>query len=490
MRQPLRKVLSCMALLPFAMLLSCSAEDSDRQSVAAPVELVIRGGMLLDMVGDVPDARPIKALIVRNGKIDAIIDADSAESVPQAATVIEAESGYLLPGFIDAHVHFRPWVADASIWKRASSYYGITTLFDTGPCGDHCAETGQEASEWIQAYKAFMNSSPIADGPTLFITGRRIQDLAGEHPLGEKLSSRSEVAEYLDSLVELGVDGVKVEATLPADLRAAVIEEASARGLPVVGHSRDAFESIAAGMKFIEHMWPITSSTAGDPGQKLNSPQDDHLLDLDNTGRLIEALVASGVYVNPTMFGRYGYFADSMQGEAERDFESFGFGGLFSDLPESDKDGVRAWWARADRLDAARLERYHQGYANVKAFLKLFSAAGGKVLVATDSGEVRLVGIGLHREMRMLAEAGIPPYRVLLGATRWPAEMIDKHDSIGTIEEGKQADILIFSVDPTTDMQHSQEIRYVIKSGVVLRDALDCSVIRPPASITCKHREL
>ena len=476
-----------MTMLPFAMLLACSAEDTDRQSVAAPPELVIRGGMLRDMVGDLPDARPIKALVVRNGKIDAIIDADSAESVPEAATVIEAESGYLLPGFIDAHVHFRPWVADASIWKRASSYYGITTLFDTGPCGDHCAETGQDASEWIQAYKGFMNSSPIADGPTLYITGRRIQDLAGEHPLGEKLNSRSEIVEYLDSLVELGVEGVKVEATLPPDLRAAVIEEAGTRGLPVVGHSRDAFESIAAGMKFIEHMWPITSSTAGDPGQKISSPQDDHLLDLDNAEGIIESLVANDVYVNPTMFGRYGYFADSMQGEADRDFESFKFGGLFSDLPQTDKDGVRAWWARADNLDAGTLETYHEGYAKVKAFLKLFSEAGGKVLVATDSGEVRLVGIGLHREMRMLADAGIAPYRVLLGATRWPAEMIDKDDSIGTLEAGKQADILIFGADPAADMKHSQDLRYVIKSGVVLRSPSDCSVIRPPASTTCKH---
>ena len=487
MHQSLRIAFSGMTLLPFALLLACSAEVADQQSKAEAPELVIRGGMLLDMVGDVPDARPIKALVVRDGHIDAIIHADSAEPVPTAATIIEAESGYLLPGFIDAHVHFRPWVADASIWKRASSYYGITTLFDTGPCGDHCAETGQDASEWIQAYKAFMNSSQSVDGPTLFITGRRIQDLDGEHPLGEKLSSRNEIVEYLDRLVDLGVDGVKVEATLPADLRAAVVEEANARGLPVVGHSRDALESIAAGMKFIEHMWPITSSTAGDPGQKLNSPQDDHLLDLDNTGGVIEALVANGVYVNPTMFGRYGYFAESMQGEASRDFESFEFGGLFSDLPQPDKDGVRAWWARADNLDATQLETYHQGFAKVKAFLKLFSEAGGKVLVATDSGEVRLVGIGLHREMRMLAVAGITPYRVLLGATRWPAEMIGHDDSIGTIEKGKQADLVIIGADPTVDMKHSQDIRYVIKSGVVLRSPSDCSVIEPPASMTCKR---
>ena len=475
-----------MTLLALASLAACTAGESDKQASVA--DLVIRDGILLDMVSDAPEPRPIRALVVRGGRIDAIVGADSAEPVPEATTVIDAQSGFILPGFIDAHVHFRPFVADASIWKRASNHYGITTLFDTGPCGDSCAETGQDASEWIAAYKAFMNDPARIDGPTLYITGRRIQDLDGEHPLGERLNSREEIAAYLDTLVEFGVDGVKVESTLPPDLRAAVVEEAGARGLPVVGHSRDAFESIAAGMKFIEHMWPITSSTAGDPDRKLNSPQDDHLLDLDNAQQVIDALVANGVYVNATLFGRYGYFAEPMQGEADRDFESFEFGGLFSDLPAQDKQQVRDWWARPDNIEPDRLESYRRGYASVEAFLKRFTDAGGRVVVATDSGEDRLVGIGLHREMHMLAAAGVTPYRVLLAATRWSAEMMGKDDAIGTLETGKRADIVIVGADPTIDIGHGRDIRYVIKSGTVLRSPADCSVILPPVSMTCPRQ--
>ena len=454
----------------------------------ANADLVILGGMLLDMVADEPEPVPIKALVVRDGKIDRIIAADSDDAIPETAATIDAGSGFILPGFIDAHVHFRPWLPDASIWKRASSYYGITTLFDTGPCGDHCAETGQEANEWIRAYKDFMNSSAETDGPTLYMTGRRIQDLDGAHPLGEKLSSRNEIVAYLDRLVELGVDGVKVESTLPPDLRATVVEEAGARGLPVVGHSRDANESIAAGMKFIEHMWPITSSiAASDPGEKFVSPKHDYLLDLDKAPGLIESMVDNGIYVNPTMLGRYGYFADSMQAEAAVDFRSFEFGGLFSDMPEPDKEGVRSWWARAADWDTERLQSHKDGLARVQGFLQLFSEAGGRVLAATDSGEDKLVGIGLHREMKLLADAGITPYRVLLGATRWPAEMTYKDESIGTIEEGKQADIAIFAADPSANIDNTRDLLYVIKSGTVLRSPTDCSVILPPVSMTCAN---
>jgi imidazolonepropionase-like amidohydrolase len=103
----------------------------------------------------------------------------------------------------------------------------------------------------------------------------------------------------------------------------------------------------------------------------------------------------------------------------------------------------------------------------------LFSEAGGKILVATDSGEDKLIGIGLHREMKMLAAAGITPYRILLGATRWPAEMTYKDELIGTIEKGRQADLVILGSDPTADINNSRDIRYVIKGGTVLRSSAD-----------------
>ena len=469
MNQLLRAWFSCFTLSGIALLAACSADDTS--SSASEPDLVILGGVMLDMVADRPEPKPLKALLVRDGKIERIIGADSTEAVPTAVHTIDAGSSFILPGFFDAHVHFRPFLSDARIWKRASNYYGITTLFDTGPCGGRCVASGQDPNEWIKAYKDMMNSSTVTDGPTLYMTGRRIQSLDGTHPLGMKFSTREEVAPYLDSLVELGVDGVKVESSLSAELRAIVIDEADARNLPVVGHSRDAYESIAAGMKFIEHMWPITSSISVEDSRekKYNSPQDDHRMDLQKAPALVQSLVDNGVYVNPTMMGRHGYFADSMQGQANIDFQSMESGGIFADMQQKDKDGVRAWWARADDLDVEQLDLYQKSLENVSAFLRLFSEAGGKILVATDSGEDKLIGMGLHREMKMLGAAGITPYRILLGATRWPAEMTYKNASIGTIEKGKNADLVILRSDPIADINSSLDIGYVIKNGTILR---------------------
>ena len=470
MNQLRRAPLSCFTLSVIALLAACSYDAGDPAAVAEP-NLIILGGVLLDMVADHPEPKPLKALLVRDGKIERIIAADSTETVPTSTNIIDAGSNFILPGFFDAHVHFRPFLSDARIWKRASNFYGITTLFDTGPCGDRCVESGQDPNEWIKAYKDLMNSSTVTDGPTLFMTGRRIQSFDGTHPLGMKLSTREEVAPYLDSLVQLGADGVKIESSLSTELRAIVIDEANERNLPVVGHSRDAYESIAAGMKFIEHMWPITSSiSASDSAKKkYSSPQDDHLMDMEKAPVLVQSLVDNSVYVNPTMMGRHGFFAESMQGQADIDFQSMENGGLFADMRQADKDGVRTWWARADGLNTEQTRLYQESLEKVSAFLRLFSEAGGKILVATDSGEDKLIGMGLHREMKMLGVAGITPYRILLGATRWPAEMTYKNASIGTIEEGKRADFVLLGSDPTADINNSLDIRYVIKSGTILR---------------------
>lgn len=476
-------------LLAATALAGCSDDYPPTAGNAAaptPAQLVIRGGTLLDMVADEPEPRPIAAIVVRDGRIERIIERDSADAVPDAQHVIDAAGLHILPGFFDAHVHFRPFLADAAIWKRASNYYGITTLFDTGPCGDRCADTGRDPNEWIAAYKAYMNSSPVVDGPQLYMTGRRIQGPDGTHPLGMKLGSRNEIAAYLDELVALGADGVKVESTLAPALRAAVVEEAAARRLPVVGHSRDARESIAAGMTFIEHMWPITSSLAAeDPGEKFVSPRHDFLLDTGQAPALIELMLANGVYINPTMVGRYGYFAAGMETGAGADFDAFEFGGLFSDLPEASKAAVRSWWSRAADWDEATLRRHREGLARVREFLRLYSEAGGRVLVATDSGEDKLVGISLHREMAMLADAGITPYRILLGATRWPAEMTGKDGAIGTLEVGKDADMVLVAADPAAAVRNAREIAWVVNQGVVLRSPDDCSVIRPPLAVSC-----
>jgi imidazolonepropionase-like amidohydrolase len=240
-------------------------------------------------------------------------------------------------------------------------------------------------------------------------------------------------------------------------------------------------------MKFIEHMWPVTSSIAtSDPGRMFNSPNDDYLMDLDKAPELIRLMVAENVYLNPTMMGRYAHISERGAEFAEEDELLLTFGEVFSDLPEALKPLTPAWMRRADEASPEARGKLVAGLQKVRTFIDLFDEAGGKVLAGTDVNPPRLPGVTMHRELLMLVDSGIPPYRALLGATRWAAEMMHKATLIGTVEEGKQADILVLGSDPLADISNTRDITYVIRKGIIRRTPEDCSVVTPPISVTCE----
>jgi hypothetical protein len=461
-------------------------------------DLVIQGGQLLDMVGDQSNPVPVKGVVIRDGRIVQIIPVDSPGPLPAAARAIDASSLYIIPGLIDAHVHLHPWTLTATVWRRANLHYGVTTIMDTGPSGaaDHC--TGDLAdcekadpNEWIVAFKDFFNNSPESNGPTLYATGMKLDVIDSAYQFSSyRFQSLEEIPAYVGYLVGLGVDAIKVEKGLPLDYRRKIIEEANRHGRQVVGHSKDAWESISVGMKFIEHMWPIAHSLADDPKpESFNSPEHDYLMDLSKAPELISLMVDEGVYLDPTVIGSYGRLSERAESYTREDEALLKFGEVYTigfSPPERLHERILASYKLPADIDATELQQFRQGFSKAQSFLRQFSEAGGFVVAATDNTLTRLPGITLHRVMQMLVDAGITPYRVLLGATRFPAEMIFKDELIGTIEAGKQADILLLGSNPAEDIANSKDIRYVIRKGTVMRSPEDCSVIEPPLSQTCR----
>src|SRR5262245_26884789 len=126
---------------------------------------------------------------------------------------------------------------------------------------------------------------------------------------------------------------------------------------------------------------------------------------------------------------------------------------------------VKKGWLGSDRAPEK------ESYAKVAEFLRKYSAAGGKVLAATDAGP--LPGLSLHYEMQMLVDAGIPPMKAIQGATLWAAESIGKQKDLGSIEAGKLADITVVDGDPLSNIAATRNVGIVIKDGKVLDTAYD-----------------
>ena len=100
--------------------------------------------------------------------------------------------------------------------------------------------------------------------------------------------------------------------------------------------------------------------------------------------------------------------------------------------------------------------------------------AGVGVLAGTDAPlRNSPPGFGLHEELLHLTQAGLTPFEALRAATYEPARFLGALDSLGTVEVGKLADLVLLTANPVTDIRNSSRTAYVITNGrvhVIRRD--------------------
>ncbi|MEW2038313.1 amidohydrolase family protein, partial [Streptomyces sp. NPDC005534] len=131
---------------------------------------------------------------------------------------------------------------------------------------------------------------------------------------------------------------------------------------------------------------------------------------------------------------------------------------------------VRAWKAAARKFAAfppeAR-ETFRAVYRRQLELTKLFDDAGVPMLAGSDcSGAAWVVpGASLHHEFDELARAGLAPLRVLQMATLRAAEFLDATDTMGTVEPGKRADLVLLDADPVESVDHLHRIAGVVRAG-------------------------
>ena len=107
--------------------------------------------------------------------------------------------------------------------------------------------------------------------------------------------------------------------------------------------------------------------------------------------------------------------------------------------------------------------------------VRLLRDARVRILAGTDVGNPLLLpGGSLHQELALLVEAGLSPLEALQAATLNAARSLDRADSLGTIEPGKLADLVLLDDNPLEDIRNTQKIAAVVLNGRYLdRQALD-----------------
>jgi imidazolonepropionase-like amidohydrolase len=420
-------------------------------TIAQQRVLVLEGGTVIDGTGKPPISDAV--VVVEGDRIKAIGPRGRVQ-YPPAANVIRANGRTVLPGLIDGHVHLRDYQVPMFL------PYGITTIADI-----------HNDTAWSLAQREALKTGRMK-GPRLFVSGARVTGPLGAPTTdGSYVRDAAEARAYVRTLKAAGVDHIKVDLTITDDQLRAVIEEANAAGLRVLGHTQNIRNAVAMGMKHMEHMDTMARALLEQEGKNPRpaGTTAEAAVDPKLFPPLIDYLINQGVYVNPTL-----YLSWARGTERWRDWIA-----AARDLVKDPRlafvpDAAKAAWIGEPGPARA-------GYTNVAVFLRTYSEAGGKVLAATDTGCCAQIvpGLSLHYEMQMLTDMGITPMRAIQGATLWTAEVIGQAKDLGSIEPAKFADFTIVEGNPLADIGATKNIRMVIKGGDVVATAYDPHWVNP-----------
>lgn len=218
--------------------------------------LVIDGGTLIDGNGGAPVRDAL--IIVRGNKFETVSRRGQA-SYPAGAQVLHADGKFILPGLMDAHVHYGGFLAELLL------AHGVTSVFDIGGRGLY----------HLVRREAIARGRVL--GPRLFVAVESLlaPPLPGQVAYGRNgpqgALTVEKAREGAKRAITEGADMVNIRRGLTEDAFKAVVEEAHKAGLPVVaqpiGPTVWAREAVLAGADILEHASGVSYSTTKNPAK-------------------------------------------------------------------------------------------------------------------------------------------------------------------------------------------------------------------------------
>ncbi|WP_417319619.1 amidohydrolase family protein [Erythrobacter aureus] len=362
-------------------------------------------------------------IIVQRDKIRRIGASDSID-IPSGTRIIDLSGKTIIPGFIDTHDHphgsNREYFSAQRSEYLANLAYGVTTIIEVS------------ASVPDVLTQAEMVSAGEMIGPRVLAVGR-----ANSHG-SDIIDNADDAKQTVSDLRKHGAWAIKSYELPHRNTRQWLIEAANEEGLSVITHyNRKPWAPLVAieeGHIAIEHLMTVQPF------------YEDWL----------KYFAASGVHYTPTLLahdiGQPEFLAD---GQFDQDPKLRRF------LPKSSYDGQIArarTMIEADFvLNGARRTGTFKGLTNVLR-------SGGKITMSSH-GEVK--GLGGHLELWSLVDGGFTPLEALSAATLQAAYKLGLEDEIGSLQEGHFADFVILNKNPLDDIRNSDDIKYIVKNGVV-----------------------
>jgi hypothetical protein len=428
--------------------------------------------MVIDAAGNPP--APDMTLLIKGEHIVDMRKSDDVD-LPDGLKTVDLQGRYVIPGLADMHIHTQDF---EQVFPLLHVVNGVTTVRE------------MDGSPYLLEWRRKIEAGQLL-GPRL-VLGSTILDgepsLWQNSPVPHKVvrdegGGRQAVREAKDQ----GHDFIKVYSRLSREAYFGIADEARLQGIPFAGHSPDRVtnaEASEAGQASLEHMYGLMYATSSEEAalrQRVDgiTLRPDTLTGYNTWFKQTNAVEwdAARTYSPPKAMQLFARFVQDgtahtptliqhkvLDRPLDLDMED----ARLKYLPTSMVEGWR-WQlsqiyleGRSEEETARRRELFQHRLALVKALHR----AGVRVMAGTDSTTPFVFpGSGLHDELALLVEAGLTPLQALQAATLEPARYLGLEGTLGTVERGKAADLVVLDANPLEDIRNTTRIHSVVVRG-------------------------
>lgn len=410
-------------------------------------DIAIENVTVIDVAGATPKH---KMTVSINGNQIVKISKKYKTRIAVNVKVVDGTGKFLIPGLWDMHIH--PYDEDDIRYKEFMTYFitiGITNV------------------RVMSGYpKLFQWRDEISSGK---IIGPRMMIAV---PPG--VSNMEEGRQFVIKSKSEGADFIKIFDGPTRDMYFAIADEAKKQGIPLVGHvpySIRAVEASDAGQLSIEHKYTILipcSESEDDIKTNLKNSEfttstriklyADIEYNEQKAHEFFNHLIENGTFVCPTqvLWNDVAY-RDKVELEGDQRLKFF---------PSVVKDWFKYLYGNLDEESITDLKKL---CSKSQFVVGKMNKAGVKLIAGTDSGAGNAAyvfqGFSLHDELELYVKSGLTPLEAIRTATINAAECAGRLDSLGTIEEGKIADLVLLDENPLSSIENTLKINSVFYNG-------------------------
>src|SRR3989449_4194951 len=410
--------------------------------------------LLVDGTGGAPKAD--QTIVIRAGRIAAVGPAASVQ-IPAGARVMDMNGSTVIPGLIGMHDHlFYPAAGGRAVQMgytgpRLYLGSGVTTIRTTGSRAPYAEINLKDAVD-----------HGLAPGPRIHLTAPYITGERGSGAMAI-LNSPEAARRFVDYWAAEGATWIKAYTDIRRAELGAAIQEAHKKGIKVTGHlcSVSFQEAVALGIDNLEHgMLTASDFTTGRPADVCPTNLMTQISASDPKGDAGQATIRSLVQHHVAMTSTLAVYEPFVANRPTKDERT---------LQAMDSEVRESYLKMRHQIDSSGTGWVSlPAFKNAMAFERAFVDAGGTLAAGVDPTGIggALAGFGDQRNYELFIEAGFTPAQAIQIMTLNGAKILGVQQTLGTVEPGKLADLVVLHGNLTADPSVIRSPTIVFKDGV------------------------